>query len=127
MDEVAALERLLGVDDDRQRVVLDDDVLGGVDDRVAVGADDDGDRVADVLDGALGQRPVRRRVDVDAGRHPGQRERRLEVEVLAGEDGLDAVAARARREVSIEVIVACASGERTNAAQSMPGSAMSST
>ena len=36
VDEVAALERLLGIDDDRQRVVVDDDVLGRVDDRVAV-------------------------------------------------------------------------------------------
>ena len=54
----AVLERRLGVDDDRQRVVLDEDVLGGVDDRVAVLADDDRDGVADVLDLALGERPV---------------------------------------------------------------------
>ena len=34
------LQGRLGVDDDRQRLVLDDDVLGGVDDGVAVVADD---------------------------------------------------------------------------------------
>ncbi len=52
------LERLLGVDDHGQRVVLDEHLLGGVDDRVLVLADDDGDALADVLDLALGERPV---------------------------------------------------------------------
>ena len=73
----AGLERRLGVDDDRQRVVLDDDLLGGVDDRVAVGADDHRDRVADVLDLALGERPSARRVLTSTpGGHPGHRQRR---------------------------------------------------
>ncbi len=81
VDEVAALERGLRVGDDGQRVVLDQDVLGGVDHRVAVVADHDGDRIADVLDDLLGQRPVLRHGDVDAGRDPGHREPRLELEV----------------------------------------------
>ena len=82
MDERLVLERLLRVDDDRQRVVLDDDVLGRVHDRVPVAADDHGDRVADVVDRALGERPVRGRVDGHAGRRPGLRQRGPEVEVL---------------------------------------------
>ena len=88
--ERGALERLLRVDDRGQRVVVDEHVLGGVDHRVAVAADDDGDRVADVLHRVLRQRPVDGRGDLDAGRHPGEREAGLEVEVGAGEDGLDA-------------------------------------
>ena len=50
VDERRALERLLGIGDDRQRLVLDDHVLGGVDDRVAILAEHDRDRVADVVD-----------------------------------------------------------------------------
>ena len=81
MDEVAALERRLGIGDDGQRVVLDDHVLGGVDDGVLVRADHDRDRIADVLDDLLGQRPVLGRLDLDrraaprraAGRPRGRR------------------------------------------------------
>ena len=54
----AVLERLLGVDDHRQRVVVDEHLLGGVDHGVLVLADHDGDALADVLDLVLGQRPV---------------------------------------------------------------------
>ena len=122
----AVLERRLDVDDHRQRVVLDDDLLGGVDDRVAVVADHERDRVADVVDLVLGERPVRRVVDLDPRRDPGHRQRRLEVEVVAGEDGVHARRTPWRRDVSIETIFACASGERTNAAHSCPVTLMSS-
>jgi hypothetical protein len=85
------LEGLLGVDHHGQRVVLDDDLLGGVDDAVLVAADDDGDGLADVLDDAVpGQRPRLRRLDLDSRRDPHHRERRLELEVVAGEDRVDA-------------------------------------
>jgi hypothetical protein len=83
-------QRLLGVDDDGQRVVLDEDLLGGVHHAVLVVADDDRDRLADVLDGAAGQRPRLRALDLHPGRHPGHRERRLEVEVVAREHAVDA-------------------------------------
>ena len=83
-------ERLLGIDDHGQRVVLDEHLLGGVDDAVLVVADDDRDALADVLDLALGQRPVLGRLDLHARRHPGHRQARGDVEVLAGEDPVDA-------------------------------------
>jgi hypothetical protein len=97
VDDDLVLEGLLQVHDDRERVVLDEDVLGGVDDGVAVVADDGGDRVAHVVDRALGDRPVLGRVDGDAGRHPGRRHRAAGVHVLAGEDGDDVVAGLGRR------------------------------
>ena len=74
MDEVAALERGLGVGDDGERVVIDDHVLRGIDDGVLVRADHDRDRIADVPDDLLGQRPVLGRLDVDARRDPGERQ-----------------------------------------------------
>ena len=95
----AVLERRLGIGDHRQRVVLDDDVLGRVDHAVAVLADDERDGVADVLDLALGQDPVVGRVDLDARRDPRHREARLHVEVLVGVDRDDAVARLGRRRV----------------------------
>ena len=70
-DERRALfKRRLRVDHRRQRLVLDDHVLDGVVDAVAVGADHDRDRVADVLDGVLGKRPVLRGLDLHARRAP---------------------------------------------------------
>ena len=72
----AVLERLLGVDDHGQRVVVDEHLLGRVDDRVLVLADHDGDALADVLDLVLGQRPVLGGLDLDARRHPRHRQRR---------------------------------------------------
>ena len=123
----AFLERLLGVGDHRQRVVLDDDVLGRVDHRVAVIADHERDRVADVLDLVLGQRPVIGRVDrrlraaptPSAGAPPCRDPRSCRPPQTPSR----ALAA----EVSIETIFACASGERTNAAHSWPTRLMSST
>ena len=97
--ERPALERGLGVGHDRQRVVLDDDVLGRVDHAVAVVADHERDRIADVLDLALGEDPVVGRVDLDARRDPGHRQAGLHVEVLVGVDGDDAVARHGRRRV----------------------------
>ena len=49
-------ERRLRVDDDRQRVVVDDDQLGRVDGLGARLGDDRGDDVADEPDGAVGER-----------------------------------------------------------------------
>ena len=97
VDQRAVLQRLLGVGDDRQRLVLDHDVLGRVDDRVAVLTEHDGHGVADVLDGTARQRPVVGRRDVDARRHPRHGQRRGEVEVLAGEHGDDVVARQLHR------------------------------
>jgi hypothetical protein len=87
----AVLERLLRVDDDRLGVVLDDDLLGSINDRVSVSADDDRDRVADVLDLVALQWPVLGRPHLDPGWGPDHRERRREVvrEVLACERGDD--------------------------------------
>ena len=98
VDEVRALvQRGLDVRDDRERVVLDEDVLGGVDRDAAVGAEDDRDGVADVLDDAPGQRPVLGVVDLDALGRPGHRQRGEQVgHVLAGVDGDDVVAGLGR-------------------------------
>jgi hypothetical protein len=90
VDERAALQRGLDVGDHRQRVVLDDHLLGGVDHGIAVLADHQRHGVAHVVDLVLGQRPVRRVGDVDPRRHPGHRQRRREVDVVAGEHGVDA-------------------------------------
>ena len=49
------------VHDDGQRVVLDDHLLGGVDDAVLARADHDGDGLADVLDGRRGLAATSRR------------------------------------------------------------------
>ncbi len=90
VDEIAALVGLLQVHDHRQRLVLDGDELRGVDDGVAIGADHQRDGVTDVMDLVLGQRPVRRVLDLDPRRDPGHRQRRLEIEVVADEDRVDA-------------------------------------
>ena len=89
-ERLGVVDRLLGIDDDRQRVVLDEHLLGGVDDAVLVVAEDDRDALADVLDLALGERPVLGRLDLDARRHPGHRQAGGDVEVLAGEDAVHA-------------------------------------
>ena len=89
----AILERRLGIDDDGQRLVLHDDLLGGVDHGVLVGADDRGHALADVADLAAGERPMVGHPDVHAGRLPEEHARRGHVhDVLAGEHGLDVVA-----------------------------------
>lgn len=67
----AVLERGLGVDHHRQRLVVDEHVFRGVDHRVLVLADDDGHGVADVADLPAGQRPVLGRLHLDPGRDPG--------------------------------------------------------
>ena len=81
VDQRSAGDRRLGVGHDRQRVVLDDHVLGGVDDRVAVGADDQRNGVAHVLDRVLGEHPMVRGVDLDSRRDPGHRQPGLHVEI----------------------------------------------
>ncbi len=89
-------QRRLEVGDDRQRLELDEHVLGGVDHRVAVGADDDGDGVADVLDA----RPWRRgQCSVALISTPGGTQAigsAPGVDVLAGEDRHDVLALERR-------------------------------
>ena len=75
VDEDLVLQRLLHVDDGRQRLVLDAHGLRGVDDVVLVLGDDHRDGVADVLDLAAGERPAHRGLDLDAGRRPRHRQR----------------------------------------------------
>jgi hypothetical protein len=75
-DRRAVLERLLGVDDDGQRVIVDDDLAGRVDDGVLVGAEHDGHRLADVADLVAGQRPVVGDPHLDARREEDHRRRR---------------------------------------------------
>ena len=90
VDEWPSRERGLGIDDRRQRFVLDDHVLDRVVDRVAVVADHHRDRIPDVVDDPARQRPVLGVVDVDARRHPRHRQRRREIRrVGAGVDGVD--------------------------------------
>jgi hypothetical protein len=84
----ALLQRGRRVGHHGQRLVLDDDLLGGVGDGVLALPEHDRHRLADVVDLAAGQRPVLGVVHVDSGGDPGHGQRRLEVgEVLAGEDG----------------------------------------
>jgi hypothetical protein len=68
-------------------------------DAVAVGADHDRDRVADVLDGALGQWPVLRGLDLHAGGRPDHRHGSREVagQVVVGVDADDVGALLGRR------------------------------
>ncbi len=88
--ERPSLERRLGIDDDRQRVVFDDHVLDRVADGVAILPDHDRDRVTDVVDDPARERPVLGVVDVDAGRHPRHRQRGRKLQrVIAGVDGVD--------------------------------------
>ena len=61
--------RLLDVDDRRQLVVVDDDRVGGVAREVAIGGDDDGDRLAAVADRVDGDRAMIRRRERRADRH----------------------------------------------------------
>ncbi len=119
-------EGRLWVDHDRQRLVLDQNLLGRVDDRVAVLAEHDGDRIPHVLDGLPRERPVLGVVDLHARRHPRQWQRparsaRSAPVKTAWTPGHSRAAA-----VSIDVIRAFASGERTSDAHSIPGSEMSS-
>ena len=77
------VRRVLGLDYDGQRLVVDEHELGRVRAGGAVVADDDGDDVADEADGVLrDERPAHPLVE------PGERRRpeRREVDVGAGED-----------------------------------------
>ena len=79
----AVFERRLGVDDHGQRLVLDEHILGRVDDRVLVLAEDGRHGLTDVLDLAAGQRPVLGGLDLHTRRDPRHRHPRGQVEVLA--------------------------------------------
>ena len=124
----AGLERLLGVDDDGQRLVLDEELLRRVNDAVLVGAEHDGDGLADVLDacrcasgmvsGVLTSTPG----GTQAIGHGDSSSMSSPVKTR-----VDAGRLLRAPSVSIETILACASGDRTIAACSMPGSTTSST
>ncbi len=108
VDERRARDRELGIDDSRQRVVLDDHVVDRVGHGVAIVADHHRDRVADMVDLPARQRPVRRITDVDTGRRPGHRQRAGDVgHVLAGEYGLDAGPLRCRGRVDRDDLGVC--------------------
>ena len=115
MTGASASSALRGVDDDRQRLVLDVDQLERVARGVAVVGDDEGDLLAleaHLVGGQHGLRVGRQR------RHPGQAQ---PLEVLAGDRPRAPSGAAARAEVSIETMRACASGLRSTAPCSMPG------
>jgi hypothetical protein len=72
-DRSAVLERLLGIDDRRQRVVVHDHLLGRVDHAVLVAAEHDRDRLADVAHLVASQRPVVGHAHLDPRRYPHHR------------------------------------------------------
>ena len=73
--------RRFGIDDGRQRVVVDDDRVGGIAREVAIARDDDGDRLAGVAHGVDGHRMMRRRRERRADRHRRQELRRCRAPV----------------------------------------------
>ena len=82
-----AAHRHLGVDDRGQRLVRHDDRIGGVAGEVAIGGDDDRDRLASEANDVSGDGVMRWRRERRADRH-----RRQELgNLFAGEHGFDAV------------------------------------
>ena len=80
------LRSLLRIDDGRQRLVLDIDQLERVLRLVRRFGDNDGDRVAHVLDRVLGERVIRRGLQIGAGQEPAARNGREDpVRVRRGE------------------------------------------
>ena len=79
--------RQLEIHDGRQRVVSDDDRIGGIPRDVAIARHDDGDRLAAVADRVHGDRTMFRRGERRADRH-GRQELG---DLRAGEDRFDAV------------------------------------
>ena len=113
-------ERRLGVDDDREWLVVDDHLLGCVD-RLRPGLGDDrGDDVADEAHAVLREH----RPGEDRGEHDEALDR-LEAEVVAGVDGDDAGHRDRVRGVDA-VTSAWAIVDRTNTTWSMPSMARSS-
>ncbi len=86
-DAGLAFHRRFGIDDDRQRIVRDDDRVGGIAREVAIGRDDDGHRLAGVAHHVDGDRVMRRRRKRRADRHRREHLR----DVGAGVDRFDAV------------------------------------
>ena len=91
-------DRLTRVEHDVERLEVGDDEVGGVLGRVRVLGDDDGDRLADVADGAVGEDGLQVRVERLVERAEADRDPRERVEVGGGEHGVDAgrVARRCR-------------------------------
>ena len=115
------LERACGVDERRERLVLDLDELEGVARRVAVLGHDEGDFLAlepDLVGGENREHVMRERRD------PSQPER---LERLAGDDGLDLRMSLRSRCVDARRSGRAGSGLRRTAPCSMPGSCRSST
>ena len=124
MDERGTLgERRLHVEDDGQLLVLDVDEVDGVASLGGRSCGDDGHDLAGEVHGVLSDRRVRRRRharrDRPGARQAAPRSRRARTGPDVDDAG-DCLAA----EVSIEVIRACASGLRTIARWSIPGSWM---
>ena len=98
--ERRSFERLLGIGDDLERLVLDDNVLGGVDHGVAVLAEHHRHWIAHVVDGPPRQRPVLRILHLDVGWNPRHRQRASEVgHVIAREHRVDPEPLPGRRRV----------------------------
>ena len=88
------IERALGIDDHRQRIVVDPDEIGGVLGDVAILGDHDGDRLADE------PHPIRRgAVVVDRRRHADREGLGVPRDVRAGDRANDAVERQRRRQV----------------------------
>ena len=85
----SALQRFHGVDDGRQRVVVDLDGVDRVAGDVRVGRDRDGDGVTDEVDAIAGEHGVARRFQIGDGCRARHRAARI-VDVGAGEDRDDA-------------------------------------
>ena len=128
VDERRALrERELGIDHDRQRLVVDLHQLGSVACGLAALRDDDRNTVADIAGLVHGERPMVRLIRV-LGREPRAWKRRVPLvsELVTGER-CEHSAVRERAATSTSRIRACAYGLRTTLIQTMPGRLMSST
>ena len=119
-DERVLLEGLVRVDDDRQRLVVDEDGGDAVGGGVAGRRDDGRDFLALVHDRVGRQHHLH---VAGERRHPVEL---VALEVLAGDDRERRPGPSAPRELSIDLIFAWAYGLRTMSSQSMPGRTRSS-
>ncbi len=115
-----------GVGDGGLRVVVDEHRVGGVARRVAVGGDHHRDRLAVVAHAALGEQRMPR-LPGGAGRVRAARNAAGQAERLGRDDLDDAGHGRGRGGVDAADRRRARTGERTNAACSIPGSTRSST
>ena len=121
-EQHVARERLRGVDHRRQRLVVDDDELGGVDALGAGLGEDDGDDVPDEADDVAGEERSSHPL-VETGNGGGWNVPRS---TSAAVNTCVPGSCRAA-DTSTPTIRACAYGERTNVAWSAPGRSRFST